>query len=208
MRLLCIAFLPAQGKTASRCALSGSAHVRAHPSSGWLRSASPSARGDRRRHQRERGIYGREVAIAALRRHRLRVANVIPSPSKASATAASRSSASTTAQATTRCDGCATPTTAPAISIGALGLLTTYLLRDQIPMLSGASAETASLIAYALPIFSIAYIFYGSRTPRPRYLRCRRRARLIGRRVRRSVPDRFVRVRAGILFDSTASGFP
>lgn len=48
-----------------------------------------------------------------------------------------------------------------AISIGALGLLTTYLLRDQIPMLFGASAETASLIAYALPIFSIAYIFYG-----------------------------------------------
>lgn len=48
-----------------------------------------------------------------------------------------------------------------AIGIGALGLLTVTLLRAHIPLLFGASEETAQLIAYALPIFSIAYIFYG-----------------------------------------------
>ena len=47
------------------------------------------------------------------------------------------------------------------ISIGALGLLATYLLRDEIPLIFGASPETAAMIAHALPIFSIAYLFYG-----------------------------------------------
>lgn len=47
------------------------------------------------------------------------------------------------------------------ISIGALGLFATYLLRDQIPLVFGASPETAAMIAHALPIFSIAYLFYG-----------------------------------------------
>lgn len=47
------------------------------------------------------------------------------------------------------------------ISLGALGLLAMYLLRDQVPLLFGASAQTAGLIAWALPIFSTAYVFYG-----------------------------------------------
>lgn len=47
------------------------------------------------------------------------------------------------------------------ISIGALGLFATYLLRDQIPLVFGASPETAAMIAHALPIFSIAYLLYG-----------------------------------------------
>lgn len=47
------------------------------------------------------------------------------------------------------------------ISLGVLGLAAMYLLRNQVPLLFGASAETAGLIAYALPIFSTAYVFYG-----------------------------------------------
>ena len=47
------------------------------------------------------------------------------------------------------------------ISLGVLGLGAMYLLRNQVPLLFGASAETAGLIAYALPIFSTAYVFYG-----------------------------------------------
>ena len=47
------------------------------------------------------------------------------------------------------------------ISLGALGLLTMYLLRHQVPLLYGSSAETAAIVAYALPIFSTAYVFYG-----------------------------------------------
>lgn len=48
-----------------------------------------------------------------------------------------------------------------AISLGTLGLVAMYLLRDQIPVLFGASEQTAGLIAFALPIFSMAYVFYG-----------------------------------------------
>ncbi|WP_101722789.1 MATE family efflux transporter [Eggerthella timonensis] len=47
------------------------------------------------------------------------------------------------------------------ISLGVLGLAAMYLLRNQVPLLFGASAETAGLIAYALPIFSTTYVFYG-----------------------------------------------
>lgn len=47
------------------------------------------------------------------------------------------------------------------ISIGVLGLVAMYVLRNQIPVLFGSSPEAAVLIAYALPIFAIAYIFYG-----------------------------------------------
>ena len=47
------------------------------------------------------------------------------------------------------------------ISLGVLGLAAMYLLRNEVPLLFGASAETAGLIAYALPIFSTAYVFYG-----------------------------------------------
>ncbi len=47
------------------------------------------------------------------------------------------------------------------ISLGALGLLAMYLLRNQVPLLFGSSAETAAIVAYALPIFSMAYVFYG-----------------------------------------------
>lgn len=47
------------------------------------------------------------------------------------------------------------------ISLGVLGLAAMYLLRNLVPLLFGASAETAGLIAYALPVFSTAYVFYG-----------------------------------------------
>lgn len=47
------------------------------------------------------------------------------------------------------------------ISLGAVGLLAMYALRNEVPLLFGASAETAGLIAYALPVFSTAYVFYG-----------------------------------------------
>lgn len=47
------------------------------------------------------------------------------------------------------------------ISLGVIGLAAMYLLRNQVPGLFGASPETAGLIAYALPIFSTAYVFYG-----------------------------------------------
>ena len=36
-----------------------------------------------------------------------------------------------------------------------------YLLRNQVPLLFGSSAETAAIVAWALPIFSTAYVFYG-----------------------------------------------
>lgn len=48
-----------------------------------------------------------------------------------------------------------------AVSLGAVGLLAMFLLREQIPLLFGAGEATAGLIAWALPIFSIAYVFYG-----------------------------------------------
>ena len=47
------------------------------------------------------------------------------------------------------------------VSLGVLGLAAMYLLRHQVPLLFGASAETAGLIAFALPVFSTAYVFYG-----------------------------------------------
>lgn len=48
-----------------------------------------------------------------------------------------------------------------AVSIGVLGLAAMFVFREQIPLLFGASGEAASLIAWALPIFSVAYVFYG-----------------------------------------------
>lgn len=48
-----------------------------------------------------------------------------------------------------------------AVSIGVLGLAAMFVFREQIPLLFGASGEAASLIAWALPIFSAAYVFYG-----------------------------------------------
>lgn len=47
------------------------------------------------------------------------------------------------------------------ISLGVLGFLAMYLLRHQVPLLFGSSPETAAIVAYALPIFSTAYVFYG-----------------------------------------------
>ena len=47
------------------------------------------------------------------------------------------------------------------ISLGVLGWAAMYLLRNQVPLLFGASDETAGLIAYALPVFSTASVFYG-----------------------------------------------
>lgn len=48
-----------------------------------------------------------------------------------------------------------------AVGIGILGLAAMFVFREQIPHLFGASGEAASLIAWALPIFSVAYVFYG-----------------------------------------------
>ena len=48
-----------------------------------------------------------------------------------------------------------------AVSIGVLGLAAMFVFREQIPLLFGASGEAASLIAWGLPIFSVAYVFYG-----------------------------------------------
>ncbi|WP_102375153.1 MATE family efflux transporter [Raoultibacter massiliensis] len=47
------------------------------------------------------------------------------------------------------------------ISLGVLGLAAMFAFREQIPLLFGASGSTAALIAWALPIFSVAYVFYG-----------------------------------------------
>ncbi|MEG0376138.1 MAG: MATE family efflux transporter [Raoultibacter sp.] len=47
------------------------------------------------------------------------------------------------------------------VGLGALGLVAMYLLREQIPLLFGAGESTAGLIAWALPVFSTAYVFYG-----------------------------------------------
>lgn len=48
-----------------------------------------------------------------------------------------------------------------AMLLGAAGLGAMYLLRWQIPLLFGASAEAASLIAWALPIYSLCFVLYG-----------------------------------------------
>ena len=47
------------------------------------------------------------------------------------------------------------------ISLGVLGLAAMFVFREQVPLLFGASGEAAALVAWALPIFSVAYIFYG-----------------------------------------------
>ena len=47
------------------------------------------------------------------------------------------------------------------ISLGAAGLAAMFLLRKQVPLLFGAGGDTAGLIAWALPVFSTAYVFYG-----------------------------------------------
>ncbi|WP_139653569.1 MATE family efflux transporter [Raoultibacter phocaeensis] len=47
------------------------------------------------------------------------------------------------------------------ISIGVLGLAAMFAFREEIPLLFGATGDAAVLVAWALPIFSIAYIFYG-----------------------------------------------
>lgn len=48
-----------------------------------------------------------------------------------------------------------------AIGLGAVGLAALYSLRDVIPGLFGATGDAAALVAWALPIFSTAYLFYG-----------------------------------------------
>ena len=47
------------------------------------------------------------------------------------------------------------------VTIGVLGLAAMYLLREQVPAWFGASADTTQLIAFALPVFSLSYVFYG-----------------------------------------------
>ncbi len=48
-----------------------------------------------------------------------------------------------------------------AVSIGILGLAAMFVFREQIPHLFGASGEAASLIAWALPIFSVVSVSLG-----------------------------------------------
>ena len=48
-----------------------------------------------------------------------------------------------------------------AIVLGFVGLGIVYMVRHAIPVLFGASDIAAPVIAYALPVFSICYIFYG-----------------------------------------------
>lgn len=47
------------------------------------------------------------------------------------------------------------------IGMGAAGVLIVWLLRYTIPAFFGASGPTADLVAHGMPIFSIAYVFYG-----------------------------------------------
>lgn len=47
------------------------------------------------------------------------------------------------------------------ISIGLLGLAAFALLNEEIPTWYGVSDATAAITAHALPIFAVAYIFYG-----------------------------------------------
>ena len=47
------------------------------------------------------------------------------------------------------------------VTIGVLGLAAMYLLREQVPAWFGASADTTLAIAFALPVFSLSYVFYG-----------------------------------------------
>lgn len=47
------------------------------------------------------------------------------------------------------------------IGMGAAGVIIVWLLRYTIPAFFGASGPTADLVAHGMPIFSIAYVFYG-----------------------------------------------
>ena len=48
-----------------------------------------------------------------------------------------------------------------AIAFGFVGLGIMFAVRNAIPLLFGASDIVKPVIAYALPVFSICYIFYG-----------------------------------------------
>ena len=50
---------------------------------------------------------------------------------------------------------------AVAIALGVAGLGLMFAISDLIPPLFGASEVVAPIIVYALPVFSICYIFYG-----------------------------------------------
>ena len=50
---------------------------------------------------------------------------------------------------------------AVAITLGVVCLALMFAVRDLIPLLFGASDVAAPIIAFALPVFSICYIFYG-----------------------------------------------
>lgn len=56
-----------------------------------------------------------------------------------------------------------------AIGIGVLGLVGMYAASSYVPMLFGASEETSGIISYALPVFSVAFIFYGFTHPSTSY---------------------------------------
>ncbi len=48
-----------------------------------------------------------------------------------------------------------------AVTFGVVGLALMFALRNAIPLLFGASDAAAEVIAFALPVFSICYVFYG-----------------------------------------------
>lgn len=47
------------------------------------------------------------------------------------------------------------------IGMGAAGVIIVFALRYTIPAFFGASGATAELVAHGMPIFSLAYVFYG-----------------------------------------------
>ncbi len=50
---------------------------------------------------------------------------------------------------------------AVAITFGVVGLALMFLMRFAVPVLFGASEAATDMIAFALPVFSICYVFYG-----------------------------------------------
>lgn len=55
------------------------------------------------------------------------------------------------------------------LGIAIAGLLALTLLSKQIPLLFGASPETAQAVAHALPIYSLSYLFYAFTHPSTSY---------------------------------------
>lgn len=48
-----------------------------------------------------------------------------------------------------------------ACGLGLIGLVVLFLAREHVPMLFGVSSETAAIVAGALPLYALAFVFYG-----------------------------------------------